>query len=116
MWSFVLSVRVLVLFWRLPNGEQVLTKTAFETGTGQAVRLRLPVGYDAQPTESFALFEWLDDDTVVLAAGGLGNGPGNILACDLPDGRCSIAVDDRRSSQSSEEVPRRILPHLPLPG
>jgi hypothetical protein len=91
----------LVPWWRLPNGEQVLTK-AFDTATGRAVRLRLPAGYP-KPAPTFTLFEWLDDDTVALSGGG-------ILTCHLSDGRCALAAKGPPTRD------HRILPHLPLPG
>jgi hypothetical protein len=92
----------LVSWWRLPNGEQILTK-AFDTATGQAVRLRLPTGYRADGA-GFTLFEWLDDDTVALSGDG-------ILTCHLSDGRCALAVNGPPPTRG-----HRILPHLPLPG
>jgi hypothetical protein len=98
----------LVPWWRLPNGEQVLTK-AFDTATGQAVRLGLPAGYPAHNGAGFSLFEWLDADTVALSGAGRGHSA-DILTCHLSDGRCALAVKGHQTHQY------RILPHLPLPG
>jgi hypothetical protein len=100
--SFKMVGSRLVPWWRLPNGDQVLTK-AFDTATGRAVPLRLPSGYRAAHGPGVTLFEWLDDDTVVLSAGG-------ILTCHLSDGRCALAVKGPPTRD------HRILPHLPLPG
>jgi hypothetical protein len=98
----------LVLWWRLPNGEQVVTNS-FDTATGEAVRLRLPSGYRASGAD-FTLFEWLDDDTVALGAARLTDGLTDILTCHLSVGRCAIAVKGHHTHD------RRIVPHLPLPG
>jgi hypothetical protein len=95
-------------WWRLPNGEQVLTDS-FDTATGQAVRLHLPSGYRAPHGAVFKLFEWLDADTVALSGAGRGHST-DILTCHLSDGRCALAVKGHHKHD------RRILPHLPLPG
>jgi hypothetical protein len=97
------------------NGEEVLTH-AFDTATRHAVRLRLSPGYRSERTEGFVLFEWLDDDTVALAATGSGNGLGNILTCRLADGRCDLTLKRGTDTNRGPEVSHRIVPHLPLPG
>jgi hypothetical protein len=89
------------------NGQ--LAKAAFDTATGQAVRLRLPSGYRARGA-SFTIFEWLDDDTVALAGAGLGEHSADILTCHLSDGRCDLTV------KGDHKHDRRILPYSPLPG
>lgn len=72
---------------------------AFDTGTGAAVRLRLPSGYHprrADPTDDppfFVLFEWLDDDTVALVRGNTSTHGGDILVCHLSGGPCEVAVE-----------------------
>jgi hypothetical protein len=97
----------LVSWWRLPNGEQILTKT-FDTATGRAVRLHLPTGYRADGA-GFTLFEWLDDDTVALSGGGLEHSA-DVLTCHPSNGRCALTVKGDNTHD------RRIFPHLPLPG
>jgi hypothetical protein len=94
----------LVPWWRLPNSEQVFKK-AFDTATGQAVRLRLPAGYRAHGA-GFSLFEWLDADTVAL----FGGSHDDILTCRLSSGRCDLRVRGRNDDG------RRIVPNFPLPG
>jgi hypothetical protein len=101
----------LVPLWRLPTVHEDLTKF-FDTATGHAVRLRLPAGYLGDPNEDFTLFEWLDDDTVALGAGGGGNRAGDILTCQLSSGHCDLTV----KRDEGKNPPTRILPHLPLPG
>lgn len=93
----------LVPRWRQQNGE--LTN-AFDAATGHAVRLHLPTGYHSDPTEDFVLFQWLDDDTVAIAAS-----EGGIFACKLSDGRCDLSVKPAEGAGGY-----RILPSLPLPG
>jgi hypothetical protein len=72
---------------------------AFDTGTGDPVRLHLPSGYRAvrsDPTDDppfFVLFEWLDDDTVALARGNTSTHTGDVVVCELSDGRCEVAVE-----------------------
>jgi hypothetical protein len=100
----------LLAWWRLPNGEQVLTR-AYDTGTGQVLRLRLPDGYRAAATEDFTVFEWLDDETVALVSGGLGDGYGTLFTCRLPEGRCDVAA-----TPPTQAAGRRIVAQLPLPG
>ncbi len=96
------------------DSEETLTR-AFDTATRHALRLRLRPDYRGDPDEGFVLFEWLDDDTVALAATGNDNGLGNILTCHLSDARCDLTVK-RRASTNGPEVPYRIVPNLPLPG
>jgi hypothetical protein len=90
--------------------EQAPTKS-FDTATGHALRLRLPAGYHADPNEDFTLFEWLDDDTVALVAQFGGNGAGDILTCQLSNGRCDVAF---KRHEGADWAP--LVPHLPLPG
>lgn len=99
---------------RLANGEAVRAK-AFTTVTGQAVMLRLPSGHRGS-AEGFELFEWLDDDTVALVAGGGWGwfpGYGDILTCTVSDGQCDLTVRGRANGKDS---PPRVVPHLGLPG
>jgi hypothetical protein len=80
---------------------------AFDTATGQPVRLRLPSGYQPTPTDvpiSFTIFEWLDDDTVALAEGGF-SVVGDVIVCHVFNGRCRFAFKGAG-----------IVPGLPLPG
>ena len=83
---------------------------AFDTTTGQPVRLRLPSDYRPPSSDvgtSFTIFEWLDDDTVALAQGGF-SVVGDIITCQISDGRCRLAAEP--SSRGG------IVPSLPLPG
>jgi hypothetical protein len=71
---------------------------AFDTATHRPVRLHVPSGY--QGAASFALFEWLDDDSVALIGPtGWGEdaepGYGDILACRLSDGHCDLVAPGR---------------------
>jgi hypothetical protein len=90
--------------------------TAFDTGTGERLRLRLPGGYDgvrADPTDDppfFVMFEWLDDGTVALVGGNTPNHFGDILVCHLADGRCEVAVKAPRGDVT------RIAAHTWPPG
>jgi hypothetical protein len=102
------------------DGSGVTGRTqAFDTATRKPVRLRLPTGYHPDPaagfhapgerlegTDTFTPFLWLDDDTVALAQGGIGD----ILTCHLSDGHCDLAV-----KQPPHNRPR-IAPGLGLPG
>jgi hypothetical protein len=94
----------LVPRWQERNGE---VTHAFDTATRHAVRLHLPTGYHSNSTQDFVLFQWLDDDTVAIAAS-----EGGILACRLSDGRCGLRVDPAADGAGGY----RILPNLPLPG
>lgn len=98
----------------MPNGEEI-AGAAWSIATGRQVRLRLPDEYDFPGrADSFSLFEWLDDDTVALLAGGGGwdggRSGGDILTCRLSDGRCRLAVH----GPSQRTV--RVVPNLGLPG
>ena len=53
-----------------------LVTSAFDTATRPVLHLRLPAGYHVEPTDSFGIFEWLDDDTVALF-----NERADILSC-----------------------------------
>lgn len=81
---------------------------AFNTATHQEVQLRLPPGY--HPTAAgFGIFEWLDDDTVALTSGQNGES-GDIIMCQLSDGRCQLAV------KAGPDDMARLLPAHGLPG
>nr|MBA2560145.1 hypothetical protein [Propionibacteriales bacterium] len=95
----------------VPVDDHDQVTTAFDTATGRALRFRLPPTYHPQPTASFHLFEWLDDDTVALAVEGA---TGDILTCQLSNGRCVVAVRAPKSGDPGEA--HRILPNFPLPG
>jgi hypothetical protein len=82
---------------------------AFDTATGRALRLTLPPRYPTTAGE-FVLFEWLDDDTVALAAPGYA--VGDILGCRLSDGHCRVAVP----APGAQAETKRVVPHLQLPG
>jgi hypothetical protein len=97
------------------DSEPVLARATFDTKTRGTVRLRLPRGYDVarnDPTADppfFTLFEWLDDDTVVLVEGNTGTHVGDIVTCHLSGGRCEITVEAPRG-----EVTRIVVnDHLP---
>jgi hypothetical protein len=79
--------------------------TAYDTATGQALRLQAPASHI---DDEFTLFEWLDDDTVALIA------EADIVMCELATGRCAVAA--AWSSRDNREATRRILPGFPLPG
>ncbi len=82
---------------------------AFDTGTHQQVRFRLPAGYDA--AAGYIAFEWLDDDRLLLT-NGVNTWDGSnsdILACRISTGACNVVAPARPG-----EV--RVLPHLWLPG
>jgi hypothetical protein len=95
---------------------EFLGTAAFDTGTGDAVRLRLPSGYRAvrsDPTDDppfFILFEWLDDDTVALVRGNTSTHAGDIVVCHLSGGRCEIAVEAPHGDAT------RIVVNWHLPG
>jgi hypothetical protein len=91
----------LVPRWQQRDGR--LTN-AFDTATGQAVRFQRPAVYQSGSTDNFILFQWLDDDTVAIAAS-----DGGILTCRISDGRCDLSVKPGQDGY-------RILPNLPLPG
>lgn len=93
------------------SSEEPAPTKAFDTATGQAVKLLLPTGYNADPDEDFTLFEWLDDDTVALVAQFGGNGAGDILVCRLSDGRCEVAL---QRQEGADWAP--LVPGLELPG
>jgi hypothetical protein len=90
--------------------------SAFDTGTGDAIQLRLPRGYRAERSDAtddppfFVMFEWLDDGTVALARGNTSTNFGDILVCHLADGRCEVAVKAPRGDAI------RIVAHLSPPG
>ena len=82
--------------------------------TGAPVHLRLPRGYHGRAL-AFSLFEWLDDETVALAAdeGDIGaqqGWAGDILRCRISTGRCVLAV---RGSAGNRLI---LLPGQGLPG
>lgn len=86
-----------------PEGRDT-RKSAFDTATGKRLDLRLPSGYRADSNTLFFVTQWLDDDTLVLDAGG------DLLTCGLADGRCTVAVPAPRGGE------HRVAPTLPLPG
>jgi hypothetical protein len=79
--------------------------SAFDTATRRVLRLRLPAGYHVETTDSFSIFEWLDDETVALLGG-----RADILTCQLSTGHCVVAV------QGPDADTWRIVPEFPLPG
>ncbi len=79
---------------------ELVTTSAFDAATGRLMALRLPSGYEGD--HRFTLFEWLDDDTVALAAD-------DILTCRLSDGHCELAV---KGVQGRE----RLVPQTRLVG
>ena len=85
------------------NGTDVGARV-FDTRTGRALRLQLPEG---SKIDGLVLYEWLDDDTVALTAGG-GLHSFGIVTCRLSHNRCDLTV------QAAHGV--RVVPHLPLPG
>lgn len=95
--------RLVPLVMRPPHGAERPT-SAFDTGTGDRVDLRLPRGYRAGPEADYHLTQWLSDDTLAL------EGEGDLLRCRISDGHCSLAVPAPRGSWS------RNVPSVPLPG
>jgi hypothetical protein len=93
------------------QSEQFLAKAAFDTATGQALRLHVPEGYHR--ADSFTLTQWLDDDTIALAVAGQGLYSGDILACDLSDGGCTFAVEGQGSETG---VGAPLFPQMQLPA
>jgi hypothetical protein len=89
-----------------PANPELVTTSAFETDSDQALALRLPTGY--QSDGQFTLFEWLDDDTVALS-GGNQSSEGDILTCRLSGGRCDIAIKGKPGWE-------RLLPQTVLIG
>lgn len=93
-----------------------IPSAAFDTGTGDRLRLRLPSGYRGvrvDPNDDppfFVLFEWLDDNTVALVGGNTRTHFGDILVCHLSDGGCQVAVKAPRGDAT------RIVAHLWPPG
>lgn len=69
--------------------------TARLARTGEAVRLRLPAGYDDR-IAFFGMTQWLVDDRIVVSAdmGDLGpsTDSNDLLVCRLSSGRCQVAV------------------------
>jgi hypothetical protein len=105
------------------NASDTYVRTrAFDSATGQPVLFRLPAGYHPDPaagfhqpgerlegTDTFIPFEWLDDDTVALAQGGI-NWVGAVITCHPSDGHCDLAVNEPPHNR------HRIAPGLGLPG
>jgi hypothetical protein len=98
------------------------SQQVFDTATGRSVQFLLPAGYHPDPTNGyvfpdgpadpstgFQIFEWIDDDTVALVQGG-GWSTGDIITCQLSDGRCRLAVKAAPHHQV------RIVPGEVLPG
>ncbi len=91
-----------------------LAKAAYDTATGRALQLRLPTGYRTDAS-GFDLFEWLDDETAALVSSG-DLATGEILTCQLSDGRCNVAVQAPKGAEQPVEDPWRIVPNFGLPG
>ena len=124
-WLAIRSDR-LVLQWLLeeigPEGEDVFGYGGYDT-LGRPVDLRLPEGYI--PTDSYRLFQWLDDDRFAVI-GGLGDGStpdvphgkgyGDILICDLSAERCQLASPGPDMRPSHTDGGFRIVPDLDAPN
>jgi hypothetical protein len=111
--DFAVAEAKLVAQVRRSDGE-VAPTAVFEAATRREVRFDLPQGYHG--ASGFTLFEWLDDDTVALVAGGgwpEGRGYGDILTCRLSTGHCDLTV---RGREAGEDKQARVVPHLGLPG
>jgi hypothetical protein len=65
------------------NGDAVGVRVA---GTGEPVNLRVPPGY--RPSGAFHVFQWLDDDRVVVSP----EEAEDLLVCRLSSGRCRLAA------------------------
>ena len=72
------------------------------------MHLRLPPGYHPNGAR-FAIFEWLDDDTVALTPGH-NLESADIVTCRLSDGRCQLAV------KAGPDDTMRLMPTDSLPG
>jgi len=80
------------------SGERLTS--AFDTATRQPVQFHLPPGYQPDPDPDapgddgapYGLFEWLDDDTVVLESYRSGRHDQDILTCRLSTDRCELTV------------------------
>lgn len=98
------------------DAEPFLARAMFDTATGRAVRLRLPDGYRARRSDAtddapfFVLSQWLDDGTVTLVRGNASTHLGDILVCQLSDGRCEVAVEAPHGDVT------RIVANWHLPG
>jgi len=104
-----------------PEGSAPIRTQAFDTATGEPVRLWLPRGYRPGPSvgfhgddptlgpPQFTAFEWLDDNTVALLQTSEA-GTGDILSCRLSDGRCRVAVE------SAPADVLRMVPGASFPG
>jgi hypothetical protein len=86
---------------------------AFDTATRHALHLHLPAGYPrgvkGGPFNAFpavAISEWLDDDTLVIAAH-------DLLTCRISTGRCVVAAPWPHPNHPEMH---RLLPGKPLPG
>ena len=106
------------------DGPVIYGYGGFDT-TGRRLNLRLPTGYT--PAEhSYNLYQWLDDDRFAVMAGathGSGNfgeggwsGYGDILACDIARGRCTLAAPGLRDGTPDDDFQFRLVPHLTLPN
>lgn len=99
----VAGSKLVPLIWVDTDHHQVTS--AFDLATQRVLRLRLPTDYQADSGDAFAVFEWLDDDTIALVGG-----HADILTCQLSSGHCVLAVPGPDSHTW------RIVPRLPLPG
>ncbi len=95
----------------VPVNDHDQATSAFDTATRRALRLRLPPGYHVKTSDFFHLVEWLDDNTVALVFSG-GWSAGDIITCQLPAGRCVVAVPAPEAPGDTV----RIVPNFPLPG
>jgi hypothetical protein len=93
-----------------PNDPYNSSTTAFQTGTHEQLRFRMPSGYAG--ADEFTAFEWLDDDRLAMmnAANSWRQTTAEILICRVSTGQCELAA----TAKSGEDP--RIAPHLPLPG
>ena len=100
------------------DGSDPVDTSAFVTGSGRPLHLHFAHGYvqragDSSNRHAFTLFEWLDDDTVVLGGGvnaweELKGHNGEIVRCQVSTGRCELVV------RQAADI--RIVPNLGLPG
>lgn len=74
--------------WETPAHQ---VTSAFDTGSGDELHLRLPPGYGSP--QMLNLVNWLDDDRLVLAGDGdLGTDQGQVLVCRVSTQQCQQAL------------------------
>ncbi len=104
------------------DGEAVFGYGGYDT-MGRPLDLRLPEAYT--PTDSYRLFQWLDDDRfAVIGAVGDGSMPdapqgegyGDILVCDLASGRCDLAARGPDKRPSYTDGGFRLVPDIDVPN